>query len=211
MKREAGFTLLEMLVALTVLALILAALAGGVRFAGGAFERGSAAAKEARDFDLAADLLRRQVGRAFPLAVDGKDGGRFVFLGEAGRVSFPVIDGPGDVGAGLKLAAFVVEPSEGGQKLVFRLYRLRPGATLEPEDTPLRSAVLLEGPWRMVFDYAGRDGWRPAWGEPRDLPGLVRLTVAGAGWPDIVARLVVDGDRGCLSANGGLCRERRVP
>ena len=72
--RFAGFTLLEVLVALTILGLILVALTNGVRFAGQAWERQERGAGKRGDTDAVQNILRTLIAggaqlRPFPQPV----------------------------------------------------------------------------------------------------------------------------------------------
>ncbi len=212
---QAGFTLIELLVAMTLLALVLGAAAGGVQLAGRAHERGTAMLAETAAFAVAEDLLRRQIGRGFPLAVGLSREATYVFTGEAAQLSTPVFGDPAREGAGLHLAVFRVEDSPSGARLVYREHRLltRPGIqALEP---PLRAATLLDGPYRLALGYHDGARWLDRWNAKQDLPHLVRLSLRGLDgktlWPDIVIRPHSDGDRGCLSAAPLLCRDAPIP
>ncbi|HYH17541.1 MAG TPA: prepilin-type N-terminal cleavage/methylation domain-containing protein [Azospirillum sp.] len=212
--RSAGFTLLEMLASLTLVGLLFATLAGGVRFAGRVHDRGQQQITETSGFTLAGDLLRRQVGRAFPLVAGYGPAARFVFTGERQRLAFPILGRPGRERGELRLAAFTVEQHAGGSRLIYREHRLATVPGLDVVEPAEHTAVLLDGPWRLAFAYHGTapqaPSWQERWTAPRDLPSLVRLTAHDAAgrpaWPELVARARIDGDRGCLSGPALPCR-----
>jgi len=212
---QSGFTLIELLVTLTLVALVLGAASGGVRLAGRAHDRGTALLTETAALAVIEDLLRRQVGRGFPVAVGLGRAARYVFTGDDALLSTPVFGDPAREGAGLHLAVFRIEPSPAGSRLVYREQRLltRPG--IQALDPPLRTATLLEGAYRLAFGYHDGTRWLDRWTSPRDLPRLVRLTVRDAAgravWPDLIVRPRADGDRGCLSAAPLLCRDAPGP
>jgi general secretion pathway protein J len=64
---EAGFTLLELLAALTVLAVLMAMMFGGLRFGARVWERGDAGLRGLAELQTAAGFIRRQIAQAIPV------------------------------------------------------------------------------------------------------------------------------------------------
>jgi hypothetical protein len=204
--REAGFTLLELLVSFTLLSFLLAALFGGIRFVGRAHERGSEEIAKGAILDTTREVLRRQTARAFPVMAGAPGAQRVLFTGRADRLSFPVLEPPGRGLAGLFLAVFDIEPAGEGSRLMYREYRFLPGAKVDVADQPVRTAVLAETLVRLVFAYRGVRGpesardWLATWTSPTDLPGLIRLRSVldpvsndtSRSWPDLIVRLRAD-------------------
>ncbi|MFD1626086.1 prepilin-type N-terminal cleavage/methylation domain-containing protein [Azospirillum griseum] len=214
-RAQAGFTLIELLVTMTLLALVLAAAAGGVRMTGWAHDRGTALLAETASFAVAEDVLRRQIGRGFPLAVGLAREAAYVFTGESATLATPLFGDPAREGAGLHLAVFRVEETATGARLLYQEHRLLTRPAVQALDPPLRSATLLDGPYRLAWAYHDGARWLDRWTARQDLPHLVRLSARGrdgrAVWPDIVIRPHSDGDRGCLSAAPLLCRDAPIP
>ena len=214
----AGFTLLELLVSLTLLSFVLAALFGGIRFVGRVRERGMDSLAQETTVDATRALLSRQTARLFPVAAGEAKEPRFLFTGRDNRLGFPVLEPPGHGPAGLFLAVFDIEPMVVGSRLVYRQYAFVPGATVAVADAPLRSSVVAVVPFRLSFSYRGDEGakkgpgWVRSWDIPDELPRLVRLSASdGADWPALVARLRVTGDSGCGSGDPKMpCRARNA-
>src|ERR1700674_5801628 len=83
-KREAGFTLVELLVALSLFSLLALVLFGSLRFGLRAWELGTAHADRVEDVMFAQNLLRRLVADAYPLfAFDNPIHSRLDFDGGA--------------------------------------------------------------------------------------------------------------------------------
>ena len=189
MRRQAGFTLLEILVALVVLGLVVAGLSQGLRFGLRATARQERLAAERGDLDAVDRLLRRLVAQMDP----GTSRTPGIAIGEAGAVTFTT-----DLGAAASaLATTQAEVRLGveGSALVLR-WRPAPHAVRLVPPEPPRREVLLDGLQRLDLAYWGQAGdgppaWQGAWQQPA-LPLLIRIRLvfaAGSGqhWPDIVA------------------------
>jgi hypothetical protein len=165
-----------------------------VRFVGRAEDRGSTALARTVTVDDVRTLLARQAARAFPITA----GDRLLFTGTAGRLAFPILRPPGQGPAGLVLAVFDIEATEGGSRLVYREYPFRPGAIVAVAERPTRSTVMAATPFALAFSYrGGTPEWTAAWNPPGALPQLVRL--AGGDWPDLIVRLRAQPETGLPS------------
>lgn len=201
-----GFTLVELLVALTLLGLISVVLLGGLRFGTRAWEAGDVRAEALAETEAIQGLLRRTIERAMipRLAAGAAEGPEF-FLGEEDRLRLVTVV-PGHIGIGglywIELA-LVGEDADGLRlDLIWRLYRPRETASLEDmaeeEETPIGGRrTLVEGIEQAAFAYyGGQDGtghleWRDRWEATAGLPNLVALEMrfpAGSGrsWPALV-------------------------
>lgn len=194
--REAGFTLLEILVALTVLGFILLGLGQGLRFGLSAWSTQARTIAARDELGAAERLLRAVVARIEPNA----PGEPPLFRGLPGAMRFrtrlPL--------AAEALAFRAVDAALGvdeQRRLVLRLLP-NPGAQADPATRPVVVETLLNGVDRLELAYwrpARRDApgaWMREWSDPA-LPALVRLRIAFlAGdrrhWPDIVAAPVRD-------------------
>jgi general secretion pathway protein J len=199
--RSRGFTLLEVLGALALLALLLVGVYSGVRTATHAVRSGEAAIGRMDQVRSAQQFLRTELAqaRAVPLSRTDK-GDPIFFTGDAHEMRF-VAPLPGYLGKlgpqlqQLKLvangrgtsrleASFALMPPDGSA----------PHALGEPE-------VLVDGIREGSFSYRAPDtqekpgDWGDKWDATRVMPRIVRiaLTLDGnSAWPELDAPLRVD-------------------
>ena len=192
-----GFTLLELLVAMAILALLAATLAGGMRFGLRAWEAGQQAADRLEAPTAVQSLLRRQIEQAYPmLARVGEP--VIVFEGERQRLRFlthlpPRLGVPGLADVAL---SYRHDPRAGGELLMA-------WQPLGERDRPAESHSVLNGIDALSFAYYGGETrtsppeWRNNWTGAGFLPTLVRLQVRfrdGRVWPDLVVAPAVTVD-----------------
>ncbi len=196
-----GFTLVELLVAITLLGLLSLVLFGGLRFGTRAWEAGNAAAERFAEIEVVQGLLRRQIAQAtLPKSWDQNARKSAAFVGEPDRIRF-VAPAFGRVGiGGLYSFELALRDADSGQKLElsWRLYRPdeAPEFDREPSETSGRRA-LLEGIEQASFGYYGSSDpaesalWQDRWDEATQLPSLVSLKIAFPEvdprfWPELV-------------------------
>lgn len=186
-----GFTLLEVVVALSLLALAVALALGTLRGATQATQRAEATAQRDERLRAVQGLLRRQVGGALPMAmaIDPQSGEAQFWHGESKELEF-VASMPGYLSRG---GPHVQTLEIDGDKLTFQNAMLTPDGPLDPEREP---TVLLDGIAEAQFEYRsfddrGRPGpWLQEWPQRANLPPLVRLKVRFKDdkrrWPELV-------------------------
>lgn len=186
---EAGFTLLEILVALVVLGFLLLGLAEGVRFGLRAWDTETKLVERGADMDAMERVLRGLIANADP----GEANEQPPFHGKAHTASFvgrlPMAAGGmvtrmADIGLGV----------DAKHRLVLR-WSLHPHAERLTPAEPPHETPLLEGVDHVTFSYARAPdqggGWVDTWELPT-LPLLVRITLAfpkddRRHWPTIEA------------------------
>jgi len=169
--RQAGFTLLETLVALVVLGFLVAGLAQGLRAAIAASEAQGRQLATRGEFDAADHMLRTLVARMSP---GGLSGEKPTLIGTSSTVTFTTTL-PQAANALLTPEADVTLAMDDAHQAQL-LWRPHYRRLIRPPPPP--SAVpLLRDVDRLELDYweAGQ-GWRPDWNGTQ-LPKLIRIRV----------------------------------
>ena len=184
---RAGFTLLEIVIALTALALITVICYGAFHLGIRAMERGEVAVVAAQRLRVATDVIIRQIKSIVPYKARNRDDEEYVFfMGTASSMAF--ITGAGLEGGG-GLTRVVYQVMDDPPRLVMSESPFFSSRALgrEPVDQPgLHSAVLLEDFKSLKFEYLFYEGvepeWRSEWNghdEEDMLPVAVRVLVDG--------------------------------
>ncbi|MGL9620839.1 general secretion pathway protein GspJ [Bradyrhizobium sp. U531] len=173
---EAGFTLLEVLLATLLMTVILGALATVTAQWLPNWNRGIARVQRAERLATGLDRIVADLSVAEQIAVNG-DAKVPLFDGAELSVTFlRTALGP-SARPGLEFIRFVEKADAQGLALVRERAPFQP----MPSDGQIRFAdqvVLIRTPFRVSFAYAGPDGqWQPIWRGQRELPDRIRITV----------------------------------
>ena len=207
-----GFTLLETVVALTLLAVMLAMLFAGLRTGIRAWDAGSGRGDRADQVLLTWSFVRKELTAAFPWRLKDPLAVRLAFKGERERLRF-VSMRPAEIGGGgLAFVSFEFEPSRGTER-TGRLVMRRSFAAAESRDfAPVDEAekfTLLEGVTAARFEYYGAENditppsWSDKWDHAQRLPTHVRLEVklGEEKLPDMVVALRLGEEAGCYESS----------
>lgn len=195
--RIVGFTLVEVVVALTLLSLVLLGLVSALRSFGQTSTRLEAQTLIVDDLRLVSALLQRTISRASSSKYqDPADQVvRTWFAGSAeGLVWLGQLPARHGIG-GLNHLRLFVSGKSGATDRNRLLLQMVPYAGNEnrPDWNALEPRVLLDDIDSLHLQYqgVGETDWQDFWNEPEVLPGLVRLVAAvrGRPWPPIVIRL----------------------
>ncbi len=177
MSRRRGFTLVEVVIALNIVAALLAIMFGGLRLGLAAWRQGDARAEtlqRARGLSL---LLMRALGGTHPYraAATGRQASQLVFEGEPDRVAFvtsaPAVPPP------IPIAFTAVTFSREESGLTIRQKALPNREPFEPVAPTLVDATVAD----MRFRYLRREEgtWQDRWDATQEkaLPGAVEVTL----------------------------------
>ncbi|WP_316205380.1 prepilin-type N-terminal cleavage/methylation domain-containing protein [Bradyrhizobium sp. SZCCHNS3004] len=202
--RDAGYTLVEVLVALALFSLLTVLLFDNVKFGLQAWRSASARAEAFQREVAAQDVLRRLIGNLYPMMLgEGSVQRRIDFDGQAESLEFlshaPAVSG----GAGRFRYKLFADRKQNRVDLVLQS-RPELAVSQDPERTLLVSNID-----RIEFSYAGRaagtdnPGWSSRWQEQSEIPSLIMVRVvmhAGDGrtWPELLIAPRVRADVGCV-------------
>ena len=172
---EKGFTLVELLIAVTILSIVITVVVEAFWLAQRSMKKGS----EVMDVDLrervAFDLISKQLSSTFPfpLKEDGPS-----FAGNAQMIDFiSTLPMALERRAGLFHVRYVLEEPPAGELKILRVYQ-RPLYTLKPREDELDGFTLLtaieDGAWGYYADGLWGDEYE---GETGRLPERIRLTL----------------------------------
>lgn len=201
---EGGFTLMELLVALALLAMLTMGLAPSLRLEAHAWDAVDRDSGQAAEMQTAQDFLRRAITESYPASFVDQDGHRtLAYAGEADTLAM-VMPMPAYLGlGGLQILRIGVEPRDGRRDLVALWTPLLADTRDLAPGGDAQRTVLAEGVAALDLRYYGRESateppaWFESWEGHAGLPKLVRLRVtfppgSERTWPDLMVRPMVD-------------------
>jgi len=195
-RRVEGFTLLEVLLAVSLLAAALALAFGILRAAGATVERGELIAARNERIRAVSGFLRQRIAGAqgAVYGLDSDSGRSLRFEGDAGSMRF-VADLPDYLGrGGPYLHEFTTRHADGKEALLVDFRMIQGDELLEatrPPEPLTQDLADVEFAYRAI-DVTGETGpWLSHWTVVDALPQQVRVRIRdGKGaWPDMVVTL----------------------
>lgn len=212
--RSAGFTLVELLLAITLMSILLGLTYTGLSAATRSSQRGELLLAAGGELRSSHQFIRRQLNQMLPLSfaeTDELQPLRVVFEGDARRIKY-VAPMPGYLGVGGPQVQLVeIVDGNDGELLVQFSHALLQGFT-EDRLYDRDPVILLTGVSSAGFEFLGKDeqgeltGWVSSWDQQEFLPVAVRLDIAfndelNLQWPDLAAGVRVDEE--AIEAGGG--------
>jgi general secretion pathway protein J len=187
----AGFTLVELLIAIALFGLILTGLYSGLRMATRASDAGEAHAADNDELRAVMGFLRFELCQVYPLVFSDEEDQQVIFEGEPDRLMF-VARLPQHRGVeGSYLISLVADQD----RLVLRYRLTKPDRRylFESGDAG-KEVVLVHGIESVGFSYYGKRGrtarFYSRWDDPERLPKLLRMRIRpkgrGVHWPDLI-------------------------
>lgn len=198
---QAGFTLLELLISITLLGLILVLLFGGLRLGVRSWDAVQQQVDNLNTVRSVENFLRREMTLTYPYRWKSAQGQRttLAFQGERGKLSF-VAGLPSRIGVGgLYAISLEIEQNGKSKRLLWRQMplnsQMQDFSSLAQAKTMVLAGAELSAVEDVWLSYLGRDGaegapqWVDHWESETRLPLLIRIQVRfsnGTDWPEFV-------------------------
>ena len=217
----AGFTLIEIMVAMVLLATTMLLLYSGLSFALRSWDAGDVNGRRTADRRLGENFLRRELTELFPMRFKDPTQLKVAFEGGASRLRFVSTRAPGAQVGGISLVGVEVEDDREKATRDLVMYRAMPddeAKDFAPLDRGERH-LLVAGIDDVKFSYFGAENdftepkWQDTWDQAGRIPEMIRVRMRakdGEALPELVVRLVLGEEAGCLENSfQRLCRPRR--
>ena len=206
---QRGFTLLELTIALVLMALMSAVMFGSLSFAGRSWDGGEAKAAQVSEMRQTQQFLRSQLASQYPLRARKVAEFPLYFVGDADEIRYAAALPSRVAEGGLYFFRLSVVREGDKSRLVQERVIPDPEAVGEIDFRDAQRAVLAEGIGEIKIGYFGRDSgaadadaptWRDRWDDKQRLPLLVRIDITpkqGVPWPQLVVETMHAPEVGC--------------
>ncbi len=207
----AGFTLVELIVALVLLALMASVMFGSLSLAARSWDGGEAKVDQVSAMRQTQEFLREQLSAEYPLRMRKMAELPLLFAGERDEIRYAAALPSRVIEGGVYFFRLAVARADDKSQLV--LERMIPDASAlqEPDFREAKRSVLADGIAELRISYFGRDArstdaegptWRDRWDDRQQRPMLVRIDVKpekGAAWPALIVEPRRAPESGCTS------------
>lgn len=222
MRRAAGFTLIEMVVAMTILGTMLMLLYSGLTFALRSWDASDVNGRLTVDRRIGENFLRREISELFPMRWKDPVTLKMAFEGDPRHLRFVSSRPAGIAMGGLALVSVdLAEDPHDHRRHNLVMRRAMPDDE-QKDFGPLDKAeasILIGNVESIELAYFGSENdfaephWVDEWKIPSKVPLMIRLRVKtseGTQLPDMVMKTMLGEEAGCLENSfQRLCRPRR--
>jgi general secretion pathway protein J len=204
-----GFTLIELTVALVLLALLSAVLYGSLGLAGTSLDRGESKADATSGMRLAHAFLRSNLEEQHPLRMRKIAEFPLLFSGERDELRYAAPLPPRVAGGGIWFYRLAVLRNDANAPLVLERAQPDLNALQMPDFHEADRSVLAQDIASLKIGYFGRDAgandadsptWRDRWDDPQRLPLMIRIEIEpkhGVAWPPLIVSPREAPEAGC--------------
>lgn len=202
--KQSGFTLMEIIVVMTMLALIMTMVYGAINTSRKMAYKGTKRINATNEIRVVQELIRRQISRILPMAFKEEDNTFVIFEGDDQHIMY-VSPMPGYLGKGGPHVQLIeIVNAKGGKILQFSHWLLNDSLEEDSfDDSEQEPVVLLENIRDAEFSFVKLDeegevgDWENDWEESENTPLMVRLDVemgekALMQWPVMQVALMLD-------------------
>ncbi|MGZ5072132.1 MAG: prepilin-type N-terminal cleavage/methylation domain-containing protein [Usitatibacter sp.] len=221
MRSHAGFTLIELVVAMALLATMMVLMYSGLTFSLRGWDAGAANGQLTADRRIGENFLRRELSELFPMRWKDPMMVRLAFEGDTQKLRFVSSRPAGITLGGLSLVGLEVAPAKSTRGSDLVMCRAMPDDDAK-DFGPLDAAeprVIIPNVDAVAFSYFGAETdfaeprWLDKWTYDSRVPLMVRLrihTTDGTAIPEMVVRTNLGEEAGCLENSfQRVCRPRR--
>lgn len=205
--KNRGFSLIELLIAMTILGFILSLLFSGFRLASSSWDRAERHMDDNTQVQIGRSFLRNLLTQAYPHRWKSVPP-RIAFVGAPNGLRF-VTELPSHLSSGgLQQIALEVKPNGQEFQLIFRRGDLKGednGFGVGDEES---ERIVIDGAKEIAFSYFGKEGEQPSptapsrwfdeWNNANQLPSLIRIHFEmQPAWPDLLITPLIPQEGNC--------------
>jgi prepilin-type N-terminal cleavage/methylation domain-containing protein len=204
--KQRGFTLLEMLIAFSLVSLLFLALFASFNTIGHSWDAADTRMNKTEDMRLISDFLRRQLGQAMVVKIKGEkeDSSVYAFEGTSTSLRYAAPLQPLQHQGGVFLVELDIVSGKNGKALEMLYAPYRPELTWEDAFKDAKPVPVFDGLKDASFAYFGAEEegkdpeWSSDWEDKPLYPQLLKLTLADAerAWPEMQVSLPQVSDYG---------------
>lgn len=200
LKPMSGFTLIEVLIAMTLLSVMVVLLFASLRICGQSWEKGESKMGDVNEMAVVYHFFKQHLSTAKPSwdTFSVKDQRTLAFQGAEQSLQF-VGEFPASAGkAGDQLFTLAIKELEDGQAINVTLAPFLPSAN--GGELPKEEIILIKHVRKLSFAYFGPDpvggeaNWQTQWSQREAQPQLVKIGIeldSDIYWPDMIVALKV--------------------
>lgn len=208
MKQQHGFTLLEMLIAFSLVSLLFLALFASFNTIGRSWDAADTRINKTEDMRLITDFLRRQLGQAMVVRIKGeKEESIYAFEGTSTSLRYAAPLQPLQHQGGVFLIELNIVSGKGGKALEMLYAPYRPELTWDEAFKDAEPVLVFDGLKDAEFAYFGVEElnkldedpeWFSEWEDKPLYPHMLKLSLADdeRAWPDMLIDLPQVSDYG---------------